>query len=236
MTPARDDVTFIIPTLNEERAIGKVIDEIRKAGFEKIVVVDGRSGDQTVEIAKNKGARVVFQREKGKTEAVKIGIAAAETEFVALMDGDGSYDPKDVLKMLESAQTYDEIIGQRCLENIPISRWLGNKIVSFLVRSFTRTDLGDVCSGLYLLRTRKAKTLLLARNGFSTEVEIVFGMSRRGAISQVPINYRERIGRSKLSLLRHGPQILMSIFGIALENPQGQIFNGRAPDAEPDGS
>ncbi len=234
MRPAKDDVTFIIPTLNEERAIGKVIDEIKGAGFEKIVVVDGRSEDQTVDIAKNKGARVVFQREKGKTEAVRIGIAAAETDFVALIDGDGSYDPVDVEKMLEVASFYDEIIGQRRIENIPISRRLGNKIVSFLVRSFTRTDLGDVCSGLYLLRRGKARSLLLARNGFSTEVEIVFGMSRMGAISQVPINYRERIGTSKLSLLRHGPQILMSIFGIALEKPQREIFDGHASYAEPD--
>ncbi len=231
MIPQKDDVTFVIPTLDEENGIGNVIDEIKRAGFEKIVVVDGRSEDKTVEIARRRGAQVLFQRQRGKTEAVRIGIEAAETEFVVLMDGDGSYDPADVEKMLELASFYDQVVGRREFENIKIFRRLGNKIVTFLVRSFTETDLHDVCSGLYLLRTAKAKGLLLTRNGFSTEIEILFGMSKVGAISEVPINYRERIGNSKLSLWRHGPQILLSIFSLALEKSQNETPNERLSDA-----
>ncbi len=227
MIPQKDDVTFIIPTLNEENGVGRVIEEIKRAGFQKIVVVDGRSEDKTVENARRKGVRVIFQGQKGKTEAVRTGIESAETEFVALVDGDGSYDPADVEKMLELAAFSDQVIGRRRFENIKILRRLGNKVVTSLVESFTQSDLGDVCSGLYLLRTRKAKELLLDGNGFSTEVEIVFRMSRVGAISHVPINYRERIGNSKLSLWKHGPQILLSIFRIALEKPRNEIPNGR---------
>ncbi len=225
MIPQKADVTFIVPTLNEENSIGMVIDEIKRAGFEKIVVVDGRSGDRTVEIARRRGVQVLFQRRKGKTEAVRTGIEVAETDFVALIDGDGSYDPTDVEKMLVLASSYDQVVGRRKLENVEILRRLGNKVITFLVNSFTRAGLGDVCSGLYLLRTEKARELLLAGNGFSAEVEIVFGMSRLGVISQVPINYRERIGTSKLSLWRHGPQILLSIFSLALKS-QSETPNG----------
>jgi dolichol-phosphate mannosyltransferase len=229
MTLAKDAVTFIIPTLNEEGAIGKVIDETRRAGFRNIVIVDGGSTDKTVELAEQKGAKVIRERQKGKTEAVKTGIAIAETEFVALIDGDGSYDPADVEKMLLVAPDYDEVIGQRCLERAPVVRRVGNRVVSFLVSSFLGIPLSDVCSGLYLLRTDRAKELILTKNGFSTEVEIAFGIASAGSISQVPISYRERIGESKLSLWKHGPQILLAIFSLARNRSQRETSNGTPP-------
>jgi dolichol-phosphate hexosyltransferase len=228
LTLAKDAVTFIIPTLNEEGAIGKVIEETRRAGFESILIVDGGSTDKTVELAEQKGAKVIFERQKGKTAAVKKGIAIAETEFVALIDGDGSYDPADVEKMLLVATDHDEIIGQRCLERVPAVRRIGNRLVSLLVSSFLRIPLNDVCSGLYLLRTDRAKELVLVKNGFSTEVEIAFGIASNGSISQVPISYRERVGTSKLSLWKHGPQILLAIFSLAWNKSQREISNGTA--------
>lgn len=230
MTITKDAVTFIIPTLNEEGAIGGVIDETKAAGFRNILIIDGGSTDKTVELAEQRGAKVILERQKGKTPAVKTGIAMAETEFIAFIDGDGSYDPADVEKMLSVASNHDEIIGRRCLERVPIARRVGNLVVSFLVSSFLGRPLNDVCSGLYLLRTDKAKELSLVKNGFSTEVEIVFGMARTGSISQVPISYRERIGTSKLSLWKHGPQILVSIFTLAWNNSPPDISKGSSAD------
>lgn len=230
MTVTKDAVTFIIPTLNEEGAIAGVIDETRAAGFRNILIVDGGSTDKTVELAEERGAKVILELQKGKTPAVKTGIAMAETQFIALIDGDGSYDPADVEKMLSVASEHDEIIGQRCLENVPIARRFGNRLVSFLVSSFLRTTLNDVCSGLYLLRTDRAKELSLVKNGFSTEVEIAFGIARTGSISQVPISYRERIGTSKLSLWKHGPQILISIFSLAWNKSPSDVPNGSPAD------
>ncbi len=226
MSIRKDDVTFIIPTLNEEGAIGKVIDEIRQAGFQKLIVVDGKSIDSTRQVATERGVKVVVQTSNGKTDAVKTGIAAADTNFVALIDGDGSYDPCDVEKMLALAGTYDQIIGRRSLERVPPARRFGNRFVSFLVSSFLRMPLSDVCSGLYLLRRSTAKDLPLAMNGFSTEVEIAFGMASKGIISQVPISYRERIGKSKLSLWKHGPQIVLSVFNLAWNKNRQKKPNG----------
>ncbi len=228
MIVAKDDVTFIIPTLNEEGAIGKVIDEIRQAGFQKLIVVDGKSIDGTRQVARQRGVKVVVQSSKGKTDAVKAGIAAADTDFVALIDGDGSYDPNDVEKMLVIADTYDQIIGQRSLELVTPARRFGNRLVSLLVSSFLHMPLDDVCSGLYLLRRNTAKELPLAMNGFSTEVEIAFGMAAKGVISQVPISYRERIGKSKLSLWKHGPQIVLSVFNLAWNKKRQKGLNGHS--------
>jgi dolichol-phosphate mannosyltransferase len=172
---------------------------------------------------------VIIERRRGKTSAVATGIAIAETEFVALIDGDGSYDPADVEKMLLVASDYDEIIGRRSLERVPVVRRFGNRVVSFLVSSFLGVSVNDVCSGLYLLRTDRAKELVLVKNGFSTEVEIAFGIASMGSISQVPISYRERIGMSKLSLWKHGPQILLAVFSLAWNKSQHETSNGTPP-------
>jgi len=229
MSVAKDAVTFIIPTLNEEGAIGTVIEETRRAGFRNILIIDGGSTDKTVELAEQKGAKVVVERQKGKTSAVKTGIALAQTEYVALIDGDGTYDPADVLKMLLVASDHDQIIGERSLDRLPTVRRIGNQLVSRLVSSILRISVSDVCSGLYLLRTEKAKELALVKNGFSTEVEIIFGMASTGSISQIPISYRERVGTSKLSLWRHGPQIVLAVFSMAWSKPQREASNGLPP-------
>ena len=132
----KDDVTILIPTLNEEEAIGKVIREVREAGYNNILIVDGYSYDRTVEIAKNMGVGVVYQVGHGESIAIKTGIEAAQTKYVVVMDGDGTYDPKDIDRLLEIAleKDYDEVIGYRVdRKNIPLLHRLGNRIISTVI-------------------------------------------------------------------------------------------------------
>jgi len=89
------DVTILIPTLNEEEAIGKVIQELKSYGYHNILVVDGYSQDRTVEIARENGAKVIYQVGHGKAAAIKTGLERVRTPYVLIMDGDGTYDPKD---------------------------------------------------------------------------------------------------------------------------------------------
>ncbi|MEM4853471.1 MAG: glycosyltransferase, partial [Thermofilum sp.] len=77
-----EDVTVVIPTLNEAEAIGLVIDELRGYGFSKILVVDGRSRDGTPEIAAARGARVVTQRGEGKADAVRTALDFVDTPYM----------------------------------------------------------------------------------------------------------------------------------------------------------
>ncbi|MEM3713494.1 MAG: glycosyltransferase [Nitrososphaeria archaeon] len=74
MQVPKDQVTIILPTLNEEKAIGQIIEEIKQQGYTNILVVDGYSKDKTVEIAKQKGATVIYQHGKGKAGAIKTAI------------------------------------------------------------------------------------------------------------------------------------------------------------------
>lgn len=94
-------VTFLIPTLNERDGIGLVIDEIKSLGFSKIIVVDGYSTDGTAEIAKEKGAKVIYQQGKGKALAVMTGLKHVYMPYVAVIDGDYTYNPADVIKALK---------------------------------------------------------------------------------------------------------------------------------------
>jgi dolichol-phosphate mannosyltransferase len=94
------NVTVVIPTLNEEKGIGEVVEGFRKLGFE-VLVIDGNSKDRTREIALEKGAKVVLQSGRGKGNAIAQAFAIVESDVVVLVDGDGSYCAEDVWKLLE---------------------------------------------------------------------------------------------------------------------------------------
>lgn len=219
----RDQVTVIIPTLNEEEAIGKVIEEVKGAGYKNILVVDGYSTDKTVEIARSLGTRVIYQVGHGKAMAVKTGIDAAETSYVLIMDGDGTYGPKDIDRMLRVAveNGYDEVVGYRAdRRNIPALHRLGNRVMSTVMSLLMGQRIKDPCSGMYLLRTDFARNLEIMATGFDVESEIVCQTLAHGRVAEVPISYRKRIGEPKLKTWSAGFRILLTVVKIAwLYNP-----------------
>ncbi|MGB9778821.1 MAG: glycosyltransferase [Candidatus Bathyarchaeales archaeon] len=221
----KEDLTVVIPTLNEVGAIGKVIDELRSEGYNNILVVDGYSKDGTVEVARSKNVSVVFQEGKGKADAIRTGIRLVKTPFLIVMDGDYTYDPKDIKKFLDFSE-YDEVIGVREKENIPKVHRLGNWIITKTFNLLFGTRLRDVCSGMYLLRTEVAREIGFESKGFSVEVEVaahVATTSRR--IGEVNINYRKRIGDPKLKSF-HGFSIILSVVRLMLRyNPVFFIFS-----------
>jgi len=211
-----DDVTIVIPTLNEAKAIGKVIEEIKQEGFHNILVVDGYSKDGTPEIAKRMGAKVIYQHGKGKAGAIKTAIENVETPYILVMDGDYTYDPKDIKKMLVHAKKYDEIIGRRMnTENMPFLHRIGNRIINFVFNLLLGTSLTDVCSGMYLLKTEAIRDLEIRSKDFSVEVEIAAYISNYGKITEVPINYRKRIGKEKIRTWKSGYGIIQTIIWLA---------------------
>jgi len=216
-----DDITVVLPTLNEEEAVGKVIDELRGEGFNKILVVDGYSSDGTVDIAKEKGVRVVFQRGSGKAGAIRTALEVVETPYMVVMDADYTYDPGDIKRLLSYAPGYDEVIGLRSDRgNIPLLHRFGNRVISFVISLLMGRRISDPCSGMYLLRVDRARRLELTSSGFDVEVEIAAQICSNGRICEVPISYRRRLGRRKLSSFRDGLRIIMTAFRVAwMYNP-----------------
>ncbi len=213
----------MLPTLNEEKAIGQVIQEIKNCGYRNILVVDGYSKDRTVEIAKSLGVKVIYQVGHGKASAIKTGLEEIKTPYVAIMDGDGTYDPCDIEKLLKVAieHGYDEVIGYREKRgNIPLLHRIGNRIISTVLTLLMGQRIKDPCSGMYLLKTNTAKNLELTATDFDIEVEITIQIISLGKTGEVPINYKKRIGERKLKTWSAGFRILLTTLKITwLYNP-----------------
>jgi dolichol-phosphate mannosyltransferase len=218
----KDNVTVVIPTLNEEKSIGIVLDELQREGFENILIIDGHSSDLTVKEVKKYKVKIIMQENKGKADAIIYAIKHVTTPYIFLMDGDCTYDPKDMIKFSEYIPSFNLVVGARITgrENIPPLNRFGNGIISLFFNLFFGTGLSDVCSGMYLLKTDFARQLNLSSYGFEIEAEILAKTATVGGVAQVPINYRSRIGKQKLRPFKDGYNILKKILKLgAAYNP-----------------
>lgn len=213
---SKDDVTIVIPTLNEEKAIGLVLDELISLGYsrDRIIVVDGYSNDNTVKIALEKGVKVIYQHGPGKAGAIQTALENVNTSYMLVMDGDYTYDPKGIENMLIHADKYDEIIGVR-KSNIPLLHRIGNKIINSTFNMLFGSRLSDVCSGMYLVKVEALKDLEFKSKDFGVEVEVAAHIYSTGRITEIPINYRKRIGDKKLKSFRDGFNIIKTILWLA---------------------
>lgn len=214
----RDQVTVVIPTLDEEEAIGPLIEEVRAAGYNNILVVDGYSKDGTTKIAGDHRAAVVMQHGRGKAGAFLTAFPRVTTQYLIVMDGDGSYDPSDLEKFTPLVGSYDFVKGVRARNgNMPQLHKLGNWIITKTFDLLFGTFIGDVCSGMYMMRTELVKGLHLERHPLTVEQEITAEMVLvSGRTTTVPINYRKRVGgESKTKTWRQGFRDLATNFDLA---------------------
>jgi len=225
MSIAKEQVTVVVPTLNEEGAIGQVLDGLREEGFGNIIVVDGYSTDRTPTIARSKGVEVIVQTGPGKAGAIMTAINRIRTPYMLIMDGDGTYSSRNADRLLQS-EDFDEVIGARETgrDNIPRVNRLGNWLLSKLFQSIFVTPITDVCSGMYLLRTDFAKKVEIASTSFDVEVEIASQAASRSRITQVPITYGKRIGSQKLRSFSDGVRILRTLIWMASFYNAGLFF------------
>jgi len=212
---AKDEVTVVIPTLDEAETISKVIEMVRTEGYRNILVVDGGSRDGTADIASEMGVNVLLQHGVGKAGAVKTAMEHLITSYVVFMDGDCTYDPKDIGKLLNQSERYAHVIGARDWSGMNYLQRLGNWIISHLFGVLFEVKVTDVCSGMYLLETRKARKYGLEEPGFVVETELAAQSASDGALTEVKVDYRPKIGARKLKTLRHGLNIFFAAFRLA---------------------
>jgi dolichol-phosphate mannosyltransferase len=222
----KDQVTIVVPTLNEAGAISEVIEEIKEYGYHKIIVVDGYSSDATDRIAYGNGVKLAYQHGIGKAGAVKTAIEHESSPYVLFMDGDGTYDPGDIWRLLTHADHYSHVIGARDKKHIALVHRFGNWLISQLFSSLFGVKLTDVCSGMYLLETAEAKNYNLDEPGFVAEIELAAQSAMSGRLVEVPINYRPRIGRGKLSTWRDGRAIVFAAFKLAWKYNPILVYSG----------
>ncbi len=201
-------VGIVIPAVNEARSIGLVIDEIPKDGVAEIIVVDNGSSDDTAQVARRHGARVVAESRRGYGAACLRGIASLgnETEIVVILDADHSDYPDDlplILAPIRRGQA-DLAIGSRTLGQtepgaLPWNQRLGNTIACGLIRWLFATPCTDM--GPFRAIKRECLVALGMRNeAYGWNVEMLARALIRGlVVVEVPVRYRRRIGKSKIS-------------------------------------
>lgn len=215
-----EDVCILIPTLNEEETIGEIIGEFKSDGFENILVIDGNSTDSTREIAKREGAKVVIQRGKGKGAAIKQAFEIIEEKVIVMIDGDGTYSPSEVKKLLDPVMNdeADHVIGNRFAYNGAFTRFnkIGNMILNKIFGFGYGIKLNDILSGYRVLTREGMKKMSLRRKGFEIEAEMAIESAKKGIrIKEVPITYAKRKGRRKLNPIRDGSKIAYTLYVLA---------------------
>ncbi|MEW6356068.1 MAG: glycosyltransferase family 2 protein [Planctomycetota bacterium] len=206
--PSTLRVSVIIPALNEERAIGRVIADIPADLADEIIVVDNGSTDATPEMARAAGARVVREPERGYGAACLRGIAVLDpkTEIVVFLDGDYSDHPDEMALLLDPIREgrADLVIGSRSLGrrergSMPVQARFGNKLACFLMRVLlhvTYTDLGPFRA----VRRSALDAMQIRDRGYGWTIEMQIKAARLGLKTcEVPVSYRVRIGESKIS-------------------------------------
>jgi glycosyltransferase involved in cell wall biosynthesis len=227
-------VTVAIPCYNEERTIGKVVSDFRRALPDaEIGVFDNGSTDGSVEQARSAGARVFPVPRRGKGNVVQDIFSKTAADICVLVDGDDTYPAEDVhslLKPLVDGEA-DMAVGNR-LAKAPGSalartRHLGNLMFLGLVNLLTRQSFHDILCGFRAVNRTFLEAVEPTSGGFEIETELTLRAVREGMrIREVPIGYRSRPegSYSKLHPFKDGIRILIVIAKVLL---QGRSLGAR---------
>jgi len=208
-------VSLVIPTLNEEEAIGSVLSDIPKNIVDEVLVADS-SSDATPRIAMSFGAKVILEGRKGYGRALQSGVENSKGEIVVYMDGDYTYNPRDIPKIIKPILSgkCDVVIGNRLNhmmypKAMNILNRFGNSVISlFLSVTFLRR-INDTQCGLRAIRRRFLKELDYRDYGMPYVTEQLIKLVKRGArIDNVAITYRPRVGETKLRAWTDGLKIM----------------------------
>lgn len=223
-------VSVVIPALNEARNLEHVFGRLPRGGISEIVLVDGHSVDNTVEVARRlrPDARVVVQNRRGKGNALACGFAAARGDIIVMIDADGSTDPEEIPSFVTALTSgADFAKGSRFLReggsyDITPMRRIGNRALIVLVNRLFGTDFTDLCYG-YNAFWRRCLPLFDLEvgepnepawgDGFEIETLLNLRAACSGAqVTEVPsVEDRRRFGETNLNALRDGLRVLRTI-------------------------
>jgi glycosyltransferase involved in cell wall biosynthesis len=233
-------LTVVIPAYNEENGIAEIInrvlavkDDLKKVSVDRLelLVVNDGSRDRTCEVAseislKDPCVRVInHPKNRGYGAALKTGFAMAQGELVGFLDADGTYPPEFFPKLCTAALNgADVVIGSRMMgtdSKMPVTRRIGNLFFAGLLSVLISQRVTDSASGMRVFKKTMLGKIFPLPDGLNlTPVMSTRALHENLDVVEIPIPYSERVGRSKLSVVRDGRIFLESmIWTVMLYNP-----------------
>ncbi|NTU54863.1 MAG: glycosyltransferase family 2 protein [Anaerolineales bacterium] len=229
-------LSVVIPAYNEENGIKEIAERVlavepalKKAGVERLelLVVDDGSKDRTAEVASAiPGVSLIrHPKNKGYGAALKTGFSKASGELIGFLDADGTYPPEYFPQLCQSAMNgSDLVIGSRMAgadSKMPLTRRVGNFFFANLLSILGRQKVTDSASGMRVFKREILERVYPLPDGLNlTPVMSTRALHEGIKIVEVPIPYSERVGRSKLSVIRDGQVFLQSMVWTAMSyNP-----------------
>ena len=200
------DLTVVIPCLDEERTIAACIEKCIQVFTElginaEVLVVDNGCSDNTVKIAENNGARVVFCPQKGYGNALRCGFANAKGKYVLMADGDNTYDFSEIPLLWEKlTPDVDMVTGSRLRGNIEkgampfLNRYLGNPVLTFILNFLYGIRISDSQCGMRLMKKECLDQIEFKTTGmeFASELYVEF-VKHKFNIVETPISLYKNI-------------------------------------------
>ncbi len=233
-------LSVVIPAYNEEKGIAEIIqrvlgvrDGLAQCGvqLQELLVVDDGSRDRTAQIIREIASRdgcvrlIQHQKNRGYGGALKTGFSIAQGELVGFLDADGTYPPEYFPQLCQRAiQGADLVVGSRMAgaeSKMPVTRRVGNFFFATLLSLLGRQRISDSASGMRVFRREALERFYPLPDGLNlTPVMSTRAVHEGIRTEEVPIPYSERLGRSKLSVVRDGSIFLSSIVWTVLSyNP-----------------
>lgn len=209
-------ITVLIPTMNEEQSIGKVIERIKKSlkySYE-IILVDN-SEDRTPEIAESMGARVITEKRKGYGRAYKTGFKHVSGDIVVTLDGDNTYPPEVINDYVEYLlkNNIDFISCERITllpkDSMSTAHKIGNFVLNLAFMALYFIKLKDSQSGMWIFRSRIIKELGLCSDGMAFSEELKIEAWSKFRAVELPVRYGLREGEKKLQTFKDGIKNLL---------------------------
>ncbi len=222
-------IVFLLPAFNEEEGIANTIRKIpveilnQRGYLCEIVIIDGRSTDKTVSIARTEGVRVILSPKRGYGFQYKYGISRVTGDYVITGDSDGTY-PFDIaphlIRLLEE-EGLDFITTNRFYHldknSMSFFHYFGNKVLTYLTDFMFSIKLQDSQSGMWCFRLDKVKKIHLEDNDMAFSEELKIKSFRKLKCKEIGIVYKKRYGRSKLNY-KHAFKNILFLFRLWLKN------------------
>lgn len=215
-------VAVLIPCYNEEKTIGKVVEDYKRMLPDAdIYVYDNNSSDKTAEIARESGAIVRYEYRQGKGNVIRSMFRDIEADCYLMIDGDDTYPAENAQELIDAVLNdgADMAIGDRLsstyfTENKRPFHNFGNVLVRRLINFIFKSNIQDIMTGYRAFSYQFVKSFPVLSKGFEIETEMsIFAIDRNFYIKELPVNYRDRPegSESKLNTFSDGYKVLKTI-------------------------